>query len=77
MTARALAMGKQARTLPETERERLAECFLTAMKDESLTAVDETWVAEAEKRFSVWNRKGTRAVSAAKALCDIRKDLLC
>ena len=76
MTARALALEKQARTLPATERERLAERLLVEMTGEPLTAVDEAWVAEAEKRFAAWKRKGTKTVSATKALRDIRKELL-
>ena len=75
MTTRASALEKQARRLPATERERLAERLLAEMKYESLTAVDEAWVAEAERRFSAWKRKATKTVSAEKALRDIRKEL--
>lgn len=76
MTSHALALEKQVRKLPATERERLAERLLAQMKNERLTAVvDETWVAEAEKRFSTWKRKTTKAISAEKALRDIRKEL--
>jgi hypothetical protein len=45
------------------------------MQDEPLTAVDEAWVAEAEKRFSAWKRRGAKTVSAATALQAIRKEL--
>jgi hypothetical protein len=65
MTSHALALEKQVRRLSATEHERLAERLLAQMEDERLTAVDEAWVAEAEKRFSAWKRK-TR---------DIRKEL--
>lgn len=75
MTARTLALEKQARRLPAIERERLAERLLVDMQDEPLTAVDKAWVAEAEKRFSAWKRGGTKTVSAAKALQTIRKEL--
>jgi hypothetical protein len=75
MTTRAVVLEKQARRLPATERERLAERLLIEMTGEPLTAVDEAWVAEAEKRFSAWKRKTTKTVSGAKALCDIRKEL--
>lgn len=75
MTARALALEKQAQKLPATERERLAERLLVQMKHEPLTAVDESWIAEAEKRFGVWKRKATKTVSAGKALREIRKEL--
>lgn len=75
MTTRASMLEKQARRLPATERERLAERLLVQMKGESLTAVDEAWVTEAEKRFAAWKRKATKTVSATKALRDIRKEL--
>jgi hypothetical protein len=75
MTARVLALEKQARKLPATERERLAERLLLEMKREPLTAVGEAWVEEAEKRFAAWKQKATKTVSARWALCDIRKDL--
>ena len=75
MTARALALEKQAQKLPATERERLAERLLVQMKHEPLTAVDEAWVAEAEKRFGAWKRKATKTVPAGKALHEIRKEL--
>jgi hypothetical protein len=66
MTARALALEKQAQKLPATERERLAERLLVQMKHEPLTAVDEAWIAEAEKRYGAWKRKATKTVSAGK-----------
>lgn len=75
MTTRALALEKQARRLPATERERLAERLLVQMKREPLTAVDEAWITEAEKRFSAWKRKATKTVSAAKAVRDIRREI--
>lgn len=75
MTTRVLALEKQVRRLSATERERLAERLLVEMQDEPLTAVDEAWVAEAEKRFTAWKRRGAKTVSTAKALQAIRKEL--
>jgi putative addiction module component (TIGR02574 family) len=75
MTTLALAIEKQARKLPAAERERLAGRLLAQMEEERLTAVDEAWVAEAERRFSAWKRKKTRALPADKVIADIRKDL--
>jgi len=75
MTTLALAIEKQARKLPAAERERLAERLLAQMEKERLTAVDEAWVAEAERRFSAWKRRKTRAFPADKVIADIRKDL--
>ncbi len=40
-----------------------------------LAAVDEAWIAEAEKRFAAWKRKATKAVAASTALREIRKEL--
>lgn len=77
MTARAVALEKQARRLSSTERERLAVRLLDEIQDGPLTAVDAAWGAEAEKRFSAWKRKVTKTVSAEKALRDIRKELRC
>jgi putative addiction module component (TIGR02574 family) len=75
MTTQALAIEKQARKLSAEERERLAERLLARMEEERLTAVDEAWVAEAERRFTAWKRKRTRALPADKVVADIRKEL--
>lgn len=75
MTARALALEKQARKLPPTERERLAERLLVQIKQKSLTTVDEAWILEAERRFAMWKRKKAKTVSATTALRDLRKEL--
>jgi len=75
MTARTLALEKQAQKLPATERERLAERLLVGMKHARLTTVDEAWVTVAEKRFAAWKRKATKTVSARKVLREIRKEL--
>ncbi|THJ21440.1 MAG: hypothetical protein CAF45_011440 [Nitrospira sp. CG24E] len=75
MTARALALEKQAQKLPAMERERLAERLLVQMKHKPLTAVDEAWIAEAEKRFGAWKQKTTKTVPAGKALREIRREV--
>ncbi len=75
MTTQALALEKKARKLPAVERERLAERLLAETEDEPLTAVDEAWVAEAERRFSAWKRKRTKTIAGTKALAEIRKEL--
>ncbi|OQW31319.1 MAG: hypothetical protein A4E19_20325 [Nitrospira sp. SG-bin1] len=76
MTARAAAIEKQARKLSASERERLAERLLVQVTQEQLTAVDQAWVDEAEKRFSAWKDKKTKPLSARRALNQIRRDLL-
>jgi hypothetical protein len=76
MTARAAAIEKQARKLPATERERLAERLLVQVTEEQLTAVDQAWINEAEKRFSAWKQKKTKPLGARRALSQIRRDLV-
>jgi hypothetical protein len=76
MTARAAAIEKQARKLPATERERLAERLLVEVTKEQLTAVDQAWIDEAEKRFLAWKQKKTKPLPACRALNQIRRDLL-
>ncbi len=76
MTARAVAIEKQARKLSTTERERLAERLLVQVEKEQLTAVDQAWIVEAEKRFSAWKHTKTKLLGARKALNQIRRDLL-
>lgn len=75
MTACAASIEKQARRLSAIEHERLVERLLVEVQDEPLTAVDEAWVVEAEKRFSAWRRKATKTVSTEKALRDIHREL--
>lgn len=76
MTARAAALEKQARKLPATERERLAERLLVQVTKEQPTAVDQAWIDEAEKRFSAWKQKKAKPLIARRALNQIRRDLL-
>lgn len=65
----------QARKLTAKERELLAERLLFTIRDQSLTSVDEAWVAEAEGRFSAWKQGTTKTVSATTALREIRRKL--
>jgi hypothetical protein len=72
MTARAAAIEKQARKLPAMERERLAERLLIQVTKEQLTAVDQAWIDEAEKRFSAWEQKKTKQNLSLLAELSIR-----
>ena len=74
MTARAAAIEKQARKLPAIERDRLAERLLAEVLQ--LTAVDQAWIDEAEKRFSAWKQRKTKPLGARRALNQIRRDIL-
>lgn len=68
-----LALEKQGRKLPRAECERLAQRLLERLEEERLTTVDRAWVAEAERRLSVWKGKKTKPVVAAKVIADIHK----
>jgi putative addiction module component (TIGR02574 family) len=76
LTARTLEIARQARSLPAVERERLAERLLAPLAGARLTKVDEAWVAEAERRYAAWKRGHRKTVPAAKALADIREELI-
>ena len=75
MTARTVEIERKARRLPAAERERLAERLLAPLAKTRLTAVEEAWVAEAERRYAAWKRGQCRAVPAARAIAGIRREL--
>jgi putative addiction module component (TIGR02574 family) len=75
MTALTSEIEKKARRLPPAERERLAERLLAPLAKTRLTAVEEAWVAEAERRYAAWKRGQCKAVPAARAIAGIRKEL--
>ncbi len=64
-----------ATRLPAKDREVLAERLIRSLKHEPLSAVEEAWVKEAERRFSAW-RKGDRVgVPHDQAFKRIRREL--
>ena len=75
MTALASEIEKKARQLPAVERERLAVRLVAPLAKARLTAVEEAWVAEAERRYAAWKRGQCKTVSAARAVARIRKEL--
>jgi putative addiction module component (TIGR02574 family) len=75
MSALTSEIEKKARRLPATERERLAERLLAPLAKTRLTAVEEAWVAEAERRYVAWKRGQCKAVPATRAIAGIRKEL--
>ena len=75
MTALMQQIEKAARRLSASEKELLAQRLLLRARKARLTAVDEAWIAVAERRYRAWKAGRTRALSAARALSDIRKEL--
>ncbi len=61
--------------LSAKDREVLAERLIRSLKHEPLTAVDEAWVKEAERRFSAWRRGSRIGVPRERAFKRIRKEL--
>lgn len=75
MTALVQQIEKTARRLSAVEKELLAERLLLTARKARLTEVDEAWIAEAERRYGAWKRGQTRAIPAARALANVRKEL--
>ena len=75
MSALVDKLERQAEKLPPQERERLAQRLLAGLGSEPLSAVEEAWVREAERRYRLWKRDRTRARPAEKALAQLRKEL--
>jgi putative addiction module component (TIGR02574 family) len=75
MTALTLEIEKKARRLPAVERERLAERLLAPLAKTRLTAVEEAWISEAERRYAAWKRGQRKAVPAAKAMASCKHRL--
>jgi len=75
MTALTLEIEEKARRLPPAERERLAERLLAPLAETRLTAVEEAWVVEAERRYAAWKRGQRKAVPPVRAIAGIRREL--
>lgn len=75
MSARLLEIERKAFRLPVKDREVLAERLIQSLEGGRLTLVEEAWVEEAERRFSVWRRGEREGVAAKLAFKRIRKDL--
>ena len=61
--------------LPAKDREVLAGRLIQSLKHEPLTAVEEAWVKEAERRFSAWHKGDRVGVPHERAFKRIRREL--
>ena len=75
MSPELLDIERKAFRLPVKERELLAERLIQSLDDVPLTEVEESWIKEAERRFTAWRRGQRKGVSAKQAFKQIRKDL--
>lgn len=77
MSPKLLEIEREAIRLPVKNRETLAERLMRSVKHQPLTQAEESWVKEAERRFSVWRRGKHAEVPIDLAFKQIRKDVVC
>lgn len=77
MTALAFEVARKAGKLSALDRERLAARLISGLDNVGLSAVDEAWIAVAERRLAAWKRRKTKARPAMEVLARIRKELGC
>ncbi len=65
---------KQAMQLSKKDRELLAEKLFRSL-DDSLTDIDELWIAEAEKRYGDYLSGKTKGVPGDNLFREIRQEL--
>jgi putative addiction module component (TIGR02574 family) len=68
-------LERKALELSPQEREELADNILRSLDDAPLTAVDEAWVAEAERRYNDFKSGKTQGISGDKVFDQIRREL--
>ena len=64
MSPELLDIERKAFRLPVEERELLAERLIQSLDNVPLTEVEESWIEEAERRFTVWRCGHRKGVSA-------------
>jgi putative addiction module component (TIGR02574 family) len=75
MTANLKEVEKQALRLSPRDREILAEIILRSLEGESITEIDEAWVAEAEKRYQSYKNGKVEGIPGKQLFSDIRQEL--
>jgi putative addiction module component (TIGR02574 family) len=75
MTANLKEVEKQALRLSPRDREILAEIILRSLEGESITEIDEAWVAEAEKRYQSYKNGKVEGIPGKHLFSDIRQEL--
>jgi hypothetical protein len=66
---------QKANLLSVEERELLAERLLSAVSGAPLSAIDEAWVEEADRRYDAWRSGRIEAVESKQALMEVREEL--
>lgn len=65
----------QALQLSPMEREVLAERLLTSVENETLSNIEQAWIEEAEKRYSVYKRGVSQGIPGEQIFRQIREEL--
>lgn len=66
---------RQALQLPPEERETLANHLLRSLDEAPLTAIDQAWVEEAEKRYQDYQAGNVKGISGDEVFTQIRREL--
>lgn len=72
VTAQARKILEQALSLPEDDRQRLAEALLDSIPAEVAEELEKAWNAEALRRAEAFERGGVQAVDGDKAMSELR-----
>ena len=75
MTAQARKILEQALSLPEDDRQRLAEALLDSIPAEVAEALEKAWNAEALRRAEAFERGDGQAIDGEQAISDLRAKL--
>ena len=67
----------EAWRLPREEREQLVLDLVAGLDDRPLTAIDQAWIEEAERRFEELASGQVEGIAADAALAEMRRDLRC
>jgi len=75
MRANLKEVEEQALRLSPRDREILAETILHSLEGESITEIDEAWVAEAEKRYQSYKKGKVQGIPGKQLFSEIRQEL--
>ncbi len=75
MSPQTKEIERRALELPPGEREQLADNLIRSLDNAPLTAIDETWVAEAEKRLDNFHAGKTQGIAGDQLFEQVRREL--
>ncbi len=72
VTAQARKIFEQALSLPEVDRQRLAEALLDSIPAEVVEELEKAWNAEALRRAEAFERGDVQAIDGDTAMSELR-----